>query len=128
MKNPRSPCADCPYRKDAPLAKWHREEFEKVRRSRAAEQSGGVYERLHSGTFACHKHAALPDKERGWCAGWAIMQQREGVPSLPLRFQLMRSPEDAADFEALTSSGLELFSSTEEMLEANCEADTLDDV
>lgn len=105
------------------MAKWHREEFEKVRRSRAAEQSDDVNERLHSGNFDCHKHIDLPEKERGWCAGWAIMQRQERIPNIPLRLRLSRSAEDAADFEALTSSGMELFSSTEEMLEANQEAD-----
>lgn len=122
-KNPRTPCSDCPYRKDSPLAKWHAEEFQKVQKSREAEQSDDPRARLTSGIFACHKHGVLPPRERGWCAGWALMQREEGVPSIPLRLLLHTSPGAAEDFAALTPGQADLFSSPEEMVEANKEAD-----
>ena len=118
-KNRRTPCADCPYRRDAPLGHWHPEEFEKVRQSRADERAWGIGQRLSRGTFACHKHAKLPEAQQSWCAGWALMQKAEGVPSLALRLQIMTDDKAAADFSALTADGVELYGSPEEMIAAN---------
>ena len=115
-KHPTTPCADCPYRRDAAVRHWHDEEFAKVRAAQRAERSGG----LHGGTFACHKHAVLPEKERGWCAGWALQQRADNVPSIPLRIMLL-DPATADAFRALDAKGADLYDSVDEMLDANDE-------
>lgn len=109
-KHPRSPCSDCPYRKDSELKKWHPSEFEGVLRS----------EEMPLGSvFACHKHAALPEQERGMCAGWLLDQKKRGLPSIALRLMLMNQPEAVEALKKVKRKGLELFESVEEMCEAN---------
>ena len=115
-KNPTRPCADCPYRKDATAGHWHPEEFEKVRRAQEGEREGGMA--AMTGAFACHKHAKLPASDRGWCAGWALQQRADGVPSLSLRLMLTK-PDTLAAFQALDGAGLDLYPSVNAMLKAN---------
>lgn len=118
-KHPKTPCADCPYRRDAPRRHWHDEEFAKVRDAQRAERQGGMG---GGRVFACHKHIKLDPKDRGWCAGWALQQRADNVPSIPLRIMLM-DRETAQAFRDLDPAGLDLYDSVDEMLEANSEAD-----
>lgn len=81
--HPIRPCANCPYRLDAPRRHWHRSEFEKVLEAEASQ---------FGSTFACHKHVVLPAGRRGVCAGWLLDQRERGLPSIALRLLLISDP------------------------------------
>lgn len=51
------PCKQCPYRKDAPLAKWSAEEFSALLATEC-DELGAVY--------GCH------NADGNLCAGWAL--------------------------------------------------------
>lgn len=104
------PCENCPYRKDAPRRYWNRAEFVGVLESEQA-QLGKIY--------SCHKHAALPESERGFCAGWLLNQKKRGCPSIALRIALMRDPEDAQVLDRVNADGLEMFATVKAMCRAN---------
>ena len=102
------PCKSCPYRTDAPLGLWHPSEFEKLAAS----------ERDHRGAvFGCH--ATRHRDEPSVCAGWLLKQRDAGIPSLALRFQLLRSPAAADALDTVSGGGHELYESVEEMIDAN---------
>jgi hypothetical protein len=109
-RHPTSPCSDCPYRTDTPVKKWHRSEF--IRTLDA--------DRLPFGDdFACHGHVKLPERERGWCAGWALDQKRRGVPSMRLRMRLIAEPGAGEAFGALSAEGVTLYPTVAAMCRAN---------
>ena len=96
----KSPCKDCPYRKDAPLQKWDKEEFKKLLNNDDAQ---------FTPNFMCHK------KDGCYCTGWVINQLDKGVPCVPLRLVISanRGITKGLDKE------VELYESAEEMIEAN---------
>jgi hypothetical protein len=69
------PCANCPYRTDAPVAHWHRDEFKKVLEAETSEL-GAV--------FLCHKNTG------GVCVGFLMDQDRRNHPSIMLRIEFSR--------------------------------------
>ena len=104
---PRSPCGNCPYRKDAPREHWHPDEFKKLI---ASDRS------VLGSVFLCHKQNGHV------CVGWLLNQRARNVPSLALRLALMSGPEAKKLNEALrsaTDGGHELFDSIEAMCAAN---------
>jgi len=104
----REPCASCPYRTDAPLELWHREEFEKLLAA----------ERTQWGTqYGCHEFRKRRD-EAQVCIGWLISQRERNVPSIALRLTLIRS-EEAQRCIKEASSPAPLYETIEEMCEAN---------
>ena len=105
----REPCGSCPYRKDAPLELWHRQEYESVYASEHAECIGGS-------VFGCH---ATLKKDPEVCAGWLLDQKRRGIPSIPLRLRLMRLPDARAALDEVTDGGHETYDSALEMCAAN---------
>jgi hypothetical protein len=110
--HPRKPCKDCPYRLDAPLGKWHADEFHNVL---AAERD------VIGKVFACHKHLALPVEHRGMCAGWLLDQKNRRVPSIALRMQLARQPVAAQALDQVHST-VPMFETSEQMCAANLRA------
>lgn len=100
----REPCANCPYRKDAPRKLWHRSEFERLLATERSE-FGAFY--------GCHKNDGNP------CAGWLLDQRERGYPSIMLRMTLCASTEAVTCAEALTDGGHALFPSIEAMCRAN---------
>lgn len=104
----REPCGSCPYRRDAKLGLWHPDEFDNLV-STERSQMGSL--------FGCHATRKLADPSV--CAGWLIMQRENGVPSIVLRLNLMRSQEAVDCMEAVSSGGHELYDSVDEMVEAN---------
>lgn len=110
MKHPVKPCADCPYRLDAPAFKWHRSEFRKVL---AAERS------YFGAVFACHQHKERAPDDRGVCAGWATDQKRRGLPSIALRVALIRDTELQEAFERLDPTAVGLYPDVFAMCRAN---------
>lgn len=113
-KNPTSPCAKCPYRRDAPIGKWHRDHYQSVLDADANPLSGVV--------FMCHGHIKLPPEERGYCAGWLNDQKERGAPSIALRLRLGRDDETAAAFAAVSDGGHEVYESAKRMAEVNLRA------
>lgn len=109
--HPKSPCASCPYRTDAPRGHWSREEF---RGLLASENTtlGAVY--------ACHGHAKVEPKERGICAGWLLDQRRRNVPSIRLRMLLATNDAAAqAMRDATPGDGVKLYPTVKAMCRAN---------
>jgi hypothetical protein len=90
----KKPCSNCPYRKDAPKAHWDISEFIRLLDTES-DQLGTV--------FGCHKNNGTV------CAGWMIHQINNNLPSIALRYKLMKM--------AVTSEELEQFSSPHEMYE-----------
>jgi hypothetical protein len=111
------PCAKCPYRKDAPLELWMREEFERVlREDRKPLGLGNV--------FGCHKHGNRhrAGEKTPMCAGGVLDQLKRDMPSVMLRFHIAKSDNPQATYDALnsvSSEGMELYATIEEMCAAN---------
>jgi hypothetical protein len=62
----RSPCSNCPYRRDVPSGIWAFEEYERLRdydRETASQPTAA---------FGCH---STPDK---YCHGWAVVHSSRG--------------------------------------------------
>jgi hypothetical protein len=106
------PCPSCPYRKDAQLAKWHREHFETLL-ERDQSMMGAVY--------GCHGTAKLD--EWSVCAGWMLDQLDRGMPSIQLRLLLRDQDADPALLDKYNDGGHELYESLDEMCRVNLEVD-----
>jgi hypothetical protein len=106
----KTPCENCPYRKDAPRKLWDREEFERLLETEADQIVA---------TYACHKQGGLPDAERGFCAGWLLDQRARGLPSIALRMKVLTDGEAAAALEVVSDGGHALYPSVEAMCRAN---------
>lgn len=104
----RKPCGSCPYRKDAPLGLWHPENLDRLAESEA-EQFGALY--------GCH--ATIRAEDPSVCAGWLLVQQANGTPSLNLRLAVMSDPKAEACALEVSADGLELYGSVAEMIAAN---------
>ena len=99
----KTPCKNCPYRKDAPLALWSVEEFiDLIKNERT--QFGTVY--------ACHK------KNGGVCIGWLINQDENRIPSIALRLTLSQKGITRKYLDSLHCKS-EMFKTIEEMAIAN---------
>jgi hypothetical protein len=104
----REPCTSCPYRTDAPLQLWSREEFVNLL-DKDVSQMGS--------TFGCHEYNKRRD-EAQVCIGWLLDQRERGVPSINFRLALIRNPAARACLKE-ASSPAPLYDSIEEMCEAN---------
>ena len=100
----KSPCKDCPYRKDAPLQKWDIEEFRNLLRQESDPVCGRV--------FGCHK------KDDHACVGWLMDQDKRFLPSIALRMTLLKNKVTRLYLDALKCKS-ELYDSVEEMCIAN---------
>lgn len=99
----KSPCNNCPYRKDAPRRHWSIEEFRDLMIKDADYM--GV-------TYGCHK------KDDHVCVGWLMDQDKRGFPSLVLRMTLSKLRIDRTYLDNLASPS-EMFKSIREMAIAN---------
>jgi len=99
----KSPCGDCPYRKDAPLAKWDLQHFKDVL-ARDTELLGAVWK--------CHKNDGCV------CVGWLMDQDNRRLPSIQLRIALSRHSITREYMDNLTCKS-EMFESVEAMCYAN---------
>ncbi len=97
------PCANCPYRTDAPLAHWSIEEFKDLLKN-DADYMGVVYE--------CHK------KDGKACTGFVINQRERDLPSVQLRIFLITTKVPREELEALNSPA-PLYNTITEMCKAN---------
>jgi hypothetical protein len=110
------PCENCPYRKDAALGHWSREEFRAV-----LEGERGDFGRRpgkNAPVWACHKQLALAPAERGFCAGWLLDQKRRGVPSIALRIYLATSEEARSAIDQVDSD-VPMYPTPQAMCRAN---------
>lgn len=105
-----TPCANCPYRKDAPRRLWDASEFRGLLDAERS-QLGKVY--------GCHKQLAIDPKSRGFCAGWLLDQKKRNIPSIALRMVLISDPDAGKALEAVNDGGHEMFKSVEAMCRAN---------
>lgn len=99
----KSPCPDCPYRKDAPLRKWHIAEFINLS-DEDKKQFGKV--------FGCHK------KDEHICVGYLMNQDERRFPNLNLRILLSKNNVTREYFDKLKSP-CPVFDSIKEMIIAN---------
>lgn len=97
------PCRNCPYRMDAPVRHWAREEFEKVLDAEASEL-GAV--------FKCHLNNG------GVCVGWLMDQERRDHPSIMLRIEFSRRDVTREYLDRLRSPS-PLYASPRAMIRAN---------
>lgn len=98
-----SPCNNCPYRKDAPLQLWHREEFKKLK-EQEGEQFGAIY--------GCHK------KDGHVCVGWLMNQDKDRFPNINLRLLLSRLNITREYLDQLHCKA-PMYESVQEMIDAN---------
>lgn len=116
LQRRKSPCEECPWRRDTPPGQFPAERYEALRTTRGARgEEAGVYAPL----FACHKSAE--GKEIA-CAGWLAVC---GYDHLGIRIALMdgRIPPEAME---PGEDWPELFETYDEMAEAQggtCERD-----
>lgn len=106
-----SPCASCPYRKDAPLKLWHKSEFENLLRQDADPINGHL--------FGCHEFNRRDRSVHRPCAGWLLDQKRRGMPSIQLRLALMTKPDADKCFESANDGGVKTFRTLAAMCRAN---------
>jgi hypothetical protein len=108
MTGTSSPCADCPWRKDAPPAHWHDDHFLDIWREC---QDDGTHVML------CHKAAKLPPERRSElpCRGWVLVV---GTDAVGVRLLLMSGRLKASDLNAAPNCP-PLVGSFGEMMKAN---------
>jgi hypothetical protein len=99
----KSPCGNCPYRKDAPRQLWAKEEFEGLLKNESS-QFGAVYK--------CHKQNGSA------CIGWLINQRDRNLPSIALRISLMKNNVTPEYLESLKSTK-PMFKTVQAMVRAN---------
>ena len=99
----KTPCKNCPYRKDAPLQLWSKEVFSDLIKN-DADYMGAVY--------ACHKNNGSV------CVGWLMDQDKRNHPSIMLRLSLSKNKVDRKYLDSLHCK-TELFTSIQEMAHAN---------
>lgn len=99
----KSPCENCPYRKDAPLQLWHKSEFKQLLASESSEM-GVIYN--------CHKN------DGNVCIGWLMDQDKRRHPSIMLRISLIKHKVTRKYLDSLRCKS-ELFPSVKEMIQAN---------
>ena len=98
-------CGTCPYRRSTPLGVWDKTEYDNLR-----EQDGQQFGK----TFGCHLN------DDSVCRGWVADQKRRGVPSISLRMQLATNHKGIGElFQAIDEDDSDLYSSIDEMCEAN---------
>lgn len=107
----RSPCASCPYRRDAPLAFWDADHFKDLLANDAQPLMGAMYN--------CHEGGKKPVAEREFCVGWLLDQKARGIPSIQLRLKLGESGPAAGQFKLISAKGLKMWKSLRAMCEAN---------
>lgn len=99
----KSPCTGCPYRKDAPVAKWDRSEFERL----LALDSD-----VFTNAYACHR------KDDTVCRGYLMDQLDRGLPNLVLQVLLLKHQVPVEYLNGLTCRS-DRYPSVAAMAEAN---------
>lgn len=103
----RAPCACCPYRRDAPLGKWHASHFIELA-ANDRNEFGPIY--------LCHCRDGNP------CVGWVLDQRRRGLPNITLRIRAAYEPRLGDLIAEVTDGGHRTFPSIGAMCVANLRA------
>lgn len=103
----RRPCANCPWRVDAPRDYWDPQHFIDIWRNC---QDDGL------NIMLCHKAGALPEEERGGvpCQGWIRVMGFDAIGVRILVLQGRATPEEVKD-----RKGPALFLTFTAMMHAN---------
>lgn len=99
----KTPCSNCPYRKDAPTQHWHKIEFEGLINN-GKQLIGAVYK--------CHKNNGSV------CVGWLMMQDKNRQPSIALRISLSKNNITRQYLDSLYCKA-PMFETEQEMIIAN---------
>lgn len=101
------PCSNCPYRTDAPLRHWDKEEFRTLLEGETDHNSQqlGV-------TYFCHKNNG------SICVGWLIKQDENRLPSIMLRIALSKHNVTREYLDSLHSPA-PLYKDVKTMIKAN---------
>jgi hypothetical protein len=99
----KSPCGNCPYRKDGTLKLWHKSEYNKLKEIENS-QFGSVYK--------CHKNNG------SICVGWLMKQDENNLPSIALRIALTINKVTREYLNNLKSPS-ELYENIDAMIKAN---------
>ena len=102
----KTPCKNCPYRKDAPLAHWAVLEFDKLLDSE---------EDFIGKSFDCHKQNGK------LCTGWVMNQdrrQKAGTDKIAFRISMSKQNVTVAELDALHCP-VPMFKTIEAMCFAN---------
>lgn len=100
----KTPCKNCPYRKDAPLQLWDKEEFTDLLHNDST-QFGAKY--------GCHKQ-----ETKHVCVGWLMNQDKRNLPSILLRLDLLQNEVTREYIDSLYCKS-EMYDTIEEMALAN---------
>lgn len=100
---PTQPCGYCPYRKDAPLALWHKDHFADLLANDKLQ---------FSPLYNCHKNNGTV------CVGWLMNQDDRGFPNLNLRIKLSKENITREYLDSLHCKS-ERYESIEEMVQVN---------
>jgi uncharacterized protein DUF6283 len=102
----KTPCNNCPWRRDAPVEHWDPDHFRSIWRNC---QDDGQHVML------CHKAGSLPEEAQGTvvCQGWVRVM---GTQAVGVRVALMQKRVTPDELEGGTEG---LFDSFEEMMVAN---------
>lgn len=98
-----SPCNNCPYRKDAPLKYWGKDEFIDLIKNDKS---------LMGSVYGCHKN------DGHVCVGWLMDQDKRGFPSISLRISLSKNSVDRKYLDKLSCKSA-MFKNINEMVKAN---------
>ena len=99
----KQPCNNCPYRCDAPLQHWSKEEFSDLMK-KDSDYMGAVY--------GCHKN------DGHVCVGWLMDQDNRNLPSIMLRISLSKNQVNRTYLDDLNCKS-KMFGSIKEMVKAN---------
>ena len=103
----RRPCANCPWRVDAPRAYWDPQHFTDIWRNCKGDGTASML---------CHKATTLPEGERKSvpCQGWIRVM---GFDAIGVRLLVMQGKATLEEVE--DHDGPELFPSFTSMMRAN---------
>lgn len=99
----KTPCANCPYRKDAPKALWSIEEFKDLLKNEDSQ---------FGTTYGCHK------QNGSVCVGWLMNQVENDLPSIALRISLSTNNVTREYLESLHCKS-KMFKTVKQMSVAN---------
>ena len=95
----KSPCKNCPYRKDAPKRLWSVAEFIDLKKNEKSELGT---------TYGCHKADGCV------CVGWLMNQDKNNLPSIMLRISLSKNNITRDYLDSLTCKS-EQYKTVDEM-------------
>lgn len=97
------PCANCPYRVDAPLQHWNKDHFKDLLNSESD---------FIGKSYLCHKNNGSA------CIGWLMDQDKNNIPSIDLRIKLIKEGITIKYLDKLKSP-VKMYDNIRQMVKAN---------